>query len=293
MLSFKASGIPLRRVRLFIPSTRVASASSSSWDQSSVAFKDCAARSRFPASRAMSAARTLSFCVAGLTCPPWRRGEERRRNPLRTLAPARPAVGPAACDLPHLPAAGRWEGPAGMHRGLGQSEPRPAAPRNPRSDSSARPGGPTPSRPRRAPRAWRRGGPLLGQSSCALPFTFEPGVRHQELLYPNLVVIERHRHLEIATGAGQTLDRAAAEAAVPNPLAFDIPRAVLRGLFFRGGAGPGGRRAGGGRGSGGQGGCTSQQRMAFRYEATAPPPRCPAAPPTSPAPTARWFGAPR
>src|SRR3954466_400189 len=237
MLSFKASGIPLRRVRLFIPSTRVASASSSSWDQSSVAFRDCAARSRFPTSRAMSAARTLSFCVAGLTCPPWRRGEEQRRTPLRTLAPARPVVGPAARDLPHLPAAGPWEGRAEMHRALGQGEPRRAAPRNPRFDSSARPVGPAPSRPRRAPRAWRRGGLLLGQSSCALPFAFEPGVRHQELLYPNLVIIERHRHLEIATGAGQTLNRAAAKAPVPNPLTFDIPRAVLRGLFCGGAAG--------------------------------------------------------
>jgi hypothetical protein len=57
------------------------------------------------------------------------------------------------------------------------------------------------------------------------------------LLYPNFLVVEHHRDFEIAPGAGQTLDGATAETAVPNPLAFDIPGVILRGLLFGGATG--------------------------------------------------------
>ena len=52
-----------------------------------------------------------------------------------------------------------------------------------------------------------------------------PGERDQQLLHADLLVVERHRHLEIRAGAGEPLDRPAAEPAMAHPFAFDVARA--------------------------------------------------------------------
>src|SRR4051794_29243639 len=92
--------------------------------------------------------------------------------------------------------------------------------------------------------AWRRAVPRPGESSCALPLSFESSIGHQQLLHSDLLVVERDRNLEIAPGADQSLNGTAAETTVPHPLALYVPRGVLRCLFGRTVGRPDGRTVG-------------------------------------------------
>src|SRR5829696_1111832 len=85
------------------------------------------------------------------------------------------------------------------------------------------------ARPRAPPAlpAWRRAALHLGGSSCTLPVPFQPGIRHQQLLHANFLIVECHRNLEIAPRADESLNGSASEAAVPDPFALHVPRCVL------------------------------------------------------------------
>src|SRR5215207_5761321 len=194
MLSLSARGMPARGPGRDIFSTRAASASSSSWDQCSVAFKPAARVSRSPVSAATAAApppwKLPPRPTVVVTDPPWRRvaapGKIRRGTP----EPAPPAAGPAAQHLPGLPEARQTGDQVGKPRRCGRPIPDLAGLRTPRCDSFDPPAGPAPPQERRAPPALPRGAPHPCRYSCALPFPFETSIGHQELLDPDLLVVE-------------------------------------------------------------------------------------------------------
>src|SRR4029078_9377682 len=109
--------------------------------------------------------------------------------------------------------------------------PHRAARRRRRSAPSALPARRAPTPPLRSRRAVPRAGPHPDQSSCALPLALEAGIRHEQILPADFLVVERHRHLEVATRAAQPLNGPAPEAPMPDALSLDEARRVLRRLL--------------------------------------------------------------
>src|ERR687897_127102 len=221
MLSLSASGIPASGPGTVIRSPRPASASSNSGDQCSVAFRDSARANRPAVSRAIATAPLPVCPTAPLTCPPWHRVGAPERNRPDTPEPGRQEAAPMAPRLQCRPGATLLKAPAGRFRPLAQSRPGPAARRNPRFGSSGPPAGRALLPLQRAPPVSPHAEPDPGRYSCALPFAFQAGIRHQQLFDPNLLVIKGNRHLEVPAGAHQSLNGATAEPPVAYPLAFD------------------------------------------------------------------------
>src|SRR3954453_16467997 len=142
--------------------------------------------------------------------------------------------------------------------------PRRAARHSRQSGSAVPPGVRARTRVQPALPAWRRAALHLGGYSCTLPVAFQPGIGHQQLLHANLLIVECHRHLKIASGADESLNGPAAETPVPNPFALHVTRRILRGLVVCWVARQGGSGA-----------------VAAGSDASSspiPPPGCPAAP---------------
>src|SRR5262245_19194571 len=236
MLSLSAIATPASGPGAGIRSTRSPSASSASSDQCSTALSPSAARS-FDA--------VSSATARPLTGPPWRRGAGPGRSRRRTPEPSPPAAARGA------PARGcRHGGAPGPDRGGtappdDRPVPRRAGRRSPRSGSSAAPGAPPRPRARPARPGGPRAAPRRVRCSCALPFSLEARVGHQQLLHPDLLVVELDRDLEIPAGAARALDRAAPEAPVPDALAFDEAGGVLRDVRVGGRRVAGSQRRGG------------------------------------------------
>src|SRR6266513_3558121 len=69
--------------------------------------------------------------------------------------------------------------------------------------------------------------------SCpfSLPVSLEPRVGSEQLLGPDVWIVEVDAHAQVATFTRHGPDDAAAEFAVTDPFAFDVARRVLRHLF--------------------------------------------------------------
>ena len=143
--------------------------------------------------------------------PPSRRAAAPRRSPSANSGRDRsPADAPAACGA-HVVGAQRrpGRGPAlngGAFPASGdlvqlRHVVHDARPSCSTSVVDARPR--VPPAPPAGPRAARP----PARCSCALPLAFEAGVGHEQLLDADLFVVERDRHLEVPSGAGQPLDR--------------------------------------------------------------------------------------
>ena len=123
---------------------------------------------------------------------------------------------------------------------------------------------------------------VSGRCSCALPLALEAGIGHQQLFDADFLVVEGHRDLEVAAGAGEPLIVPLPNRRCRTRSPFDVAGCVLRLLFV--GAGRAARWAG-------------------RLEPATPDPRtaepCPPEPPrrlpgrANPAPTARSSVVPR
>src|SRR3989449_8218812 len=71
---------------------------------------------------------------------------------------------------------------------------------------------------------------LFRSRSCALPLALEPGVGYEQLLGPDLLIVEFHGDLELAARARHRAHHPAPELAVSHPLTGRVARRVLRSL---------------------------------------------------------------